>query len=102
MLALVPPMAAPAQAPPDEMLRPFDKTIDGFGELFRQLSYDEIGTSTIQSRAIAGLANGTLIFSMPGSSGACRTAWDRILIAQLDVRHRPCNFVELIDRFLEA
>ncbi|MEE2890972.1 MAG: molybdenum cofactor biosynthesis protein B [Pseudomonadota bacterium] len=87
---------------PEALAPLFDKTIDGFGELFRQLSYDEIGTSTIQSRAIAGLANGTLIFSMPGSSGACRTAWDRILIAQLDVRHRPCNFVELIDRFLEA
>lgn len=86
-----------------EALEPlFDKTIEGFGELFRQLSYDEIGTSTIQSRATAGLANATLVFCMPGSSGACRTAWDRILVSQLDVRHRPCNFVELIDRFLEV
>jgi molybdenum cofactor biosynthesis protein B len=80
----------------------FDKTIDGFGELFRQLSYEEIGTSTIQSRAVAGLANGTLIFAIPGSTGACRTAWDRILATQLDIRHRPCNFVELIERFLEV
>lgn len=87
---------------PEALAPLFDKTIDGFGELFRQLSYEEIGTSTIQSRAVAGLANGTLIFSMPGSSGACRTAWDRILVSQLDVRHRPCNFVELIDRFLEV
>ena len=86
-----------------EALEPlFDKTIEGFGELFRQLSYDEIGTSTIQSRATAGLANATLVFCMPGSSGACRTAWDQILLSQLDVRHRPCNFVELIDRFLEV
>ena len=87
---------------PEALVPLFDKTIDGFGELFRQLSFEEIGSSTIQSRAVAGLANGTLVFCMPGSSGACRTAWDRILIGQLDVRHRPCNFVELIDRFLEA
>ena len=87
---------------PEALLPLFDKTIDGFGELFRQLSYEEIGTSTIQSRAVAGLAGSTLIFCMPGSSGACRTAWDRILVNQLDVRFRPCNFVELIDRFLEA
>ena len=86
-----------------EALEPlFDKTIEGFGELFRQLSYDEIGTSTIQSRATAGLANATLVFCMPGSSGACRTAWDQRLRSQLDGRHRPCNFVELIDRFLEV
>ena len=76
-----------------EALQPlFDCNIDGFGELFRQVSYEEIGTSTIQSRAVAGLANQTLIFCMPGSTGACRTAWDRILGEQLDSRHRPCNF----------
>ncbi len=79
----------------------FDKHIDGFGELFRQLSFDEIGTSTIQSRALGGLANGTLVFCLPGSSGACRTGWNRILQNQLDSRHRPCNFVELIPRFRE-
>ncbi len=83
-----------------EALRPlFDKTIDGFGELFRQVSYAEIGSSTIQSRAIAGLANGTLIFAMPGSTGACRTAWDEILGKQLDVNFKPCNFAELLPRF---
>jgi len=70
----------------------FDKTVDGFGELFRQVSYADIGTSTIQSRAIAGLANGTVIFCMPGSTGACKTAWS-IIESQLDASHRPCNFV---------
>lgn len=70
----------------------FDKTIDGFGELFRQLSYDDIGTSTIQSRAIAGFANNTVLFAMPGSTGACTLAWTGILSEQLDSRHRPCNF----------
>jgi len=76
-----------------EALRPlFDNAIEGFGELFRQVSYEEIGTSTIQSRAVAGLANQTLIFCMPGSTGACRTGWNRILAEQLDSRHRPCNF----------
>ena len=85
-----------------EALRPlFDKVIDGFGELFRHLSYLEIGTSTVQSRAIAGLANATLIFALPGSSGACRTAWEGILSAQLNASHKPCNFVELIPRFKE-
>ena len=74
----------------------FDKTIDGFGELFRQLSYADIGTSTVQSRALAGLANETLVFCMPGSTGACRTAWDQILCEQLDSRHRPCNFVGVL------
>ena len=76
----------------------FDKKIQGFGELFRQLSYEEIATSTIQSRVTAGVANGTYIFCLPGSSGACRTAWDRILAAQLDLRSKPCNFAELIPR----
>jgi molybdopterin adenylyltransferase len=86
-----------------EAVRPLlDKTIDGFGELFRQLSFDEIGTSTIQSRALGGLANGTLVFCLPGSTGACRTGWSRILSAQLDVDQRPCNFVELIPRFKET
>ena len=79
----------------------FDKKIQGFGELFRQLSYEEIATSTIQSRVTAGVANGTYIFSLPGSSGACRTAWDRILAAQLDLRSKPCNFAELIPRLRE-
>ena len=68
--------------------------IDGFGELFRQLSYQEIGSSTIQSRAFAGLTNGTIIFCMPGSPGACRTAWEGIIEQQLDNRHKPCNFVD--------
>lgn len=71
----------------------FDKTVVGFGELFRQVSYEEIGTSTIQSRATAGLANRTLIFCLPGSTGACTTAWSKIIVDQLDARHRPCNFV---------
>jgi molybdenum cofactor biosynthesis protein B len=71
----------------------FDKTIDGFGELFRQLSYEEIGTSTIQSRALAGFANKTLIFCLPGSTGACKTAWTGIIKEQLDSSHKPCNFI---------
>lgn len=71
----------------------FDKTVVGFGELFRQVSYAEIGTSTIQSRATAGLANRTLIFCLPGSTGACTTAWEKIIKDQLDARHKPCNFV---------
>jgi len=76
-----------------EALKPlFDQCIEGFGELFRQLSYEEIGTSTVQSRALAGLANKTLVFCLPGSTGACRTGWNRILEEQLDSRHRPCNF----------
>ncbi len=78
-----------------EAVRPlFDKTVDGYGELFRQISYGDIGTSTIQSRALAGFANGTIIFVMPGSNNACRTAWEKIIREQLDSRHRPCNFVE--------
>ena len=76
-----------------EALRPlFDQVIEGFGELFRHLSFDEIGSSTVQSRALAGLANQTLVFCLPGSTGACRTGWERILKEQLDSRHRPCNF----------
>ena len=73
-----------------------DKELTGFGEVFRNLSYDEIGTSTIQSRAIAGVANGHYIFCVPGSSGACRTAWDKLISAQLDYRTRPCNLVEVM------
>lgn len=77
-----------------EALEPlFDKTIDGFGELFRYLSIKDIGTSTVQSRALAGLANRTLIFCLPGSTGACKTAWQGILTEQLDSRFKPCNFV---------
>lgn len=70
-----------------------DKQVDGFGELFRQISVSDIGTSTVQSRALAGLANATLVCCLPGSTNACRTAWDGILGEQLDARHRPCNFV---------
>lgn len=81
---------------PEAMLPLFDKTIEGFGELFRQISYEEIGTSTIQSRAIAGLANKTLIFCLPGSTGACRTAWKGVIAEQLDASHKPCNFVEML------
>lgn len=78
---------------PEALAPLFDKTIEGFGELFRQLSFDEIGSSTLQSRCLAGLANKTLIFCLPGSTGACRTGWNRILKEQLDSRHKPCNFV---------
>jgi molybdenum cofactor biosynthesis protein B len=86
---------------PEAIAPLLDKQIEGFGELFRALSFDEIGPSTIQSRAVAGLANGTFIFCLPGSSGACRTAWDKILKPQLDHRTRPCNFAQLIPRLLE-
>ncbi|MFO1370935.1 MAG: molybdenum cofactor biosynthesis protein B [Candidatus Competibacteraceae bacterium] len=85
-----------------EAVRPLlDKEITGFGELFRMLSWEEIGASTLQSRALGGLANATFIFCLPGSTGACRTGWDRILQAQLDGRTRPCNFVELLPRLRE-
>ena len=86
---------------PEAIAPLLDKTIEGFGEIFRVLSYEEIKTSTLQSRALAGVANGTYVFCLPGSSGACRTAWDRIIAAQLDYRTRPCNLVELIPRLLE-
>ncbi len=80
-----------------EALKPlFDKNIEGFGELFRQISYEEIGTSTVQSRAVAGVANRTLVFAMPGSTNACKTAWDKIICEQLDARHKPCNFVQMV------
>lgn len=85
-----------------EAIRPLlDREIPGFGELFRHYSLAEIGNSTLQSRAFAGLANATLIFALPGSTGACRTAWDRILMDQLDARTGPCNFVSLMPRFHE-
>lgn len=86
---------------PEALTPLFDKTIDGFGELFRQVSYEEIGASTIQSRCIGGLANATLVFALPGSSNAVRTGWEKILAPQLDINTRPCNFVELIPRFRE-
>lgn len=78
-----------------------DKQIDGFGEMFRSLSYPDIGTSTLQSRALAGVANGTYIFVLPGSAGACATGWDQLICHQLDYRTRPCNLVELMPRLLE-
>lgn len=81
---------------PEALAPLFDKTIDGFGEVFRALSLTEIGSSTVQSRALAGMANGTVIFCMPGSTGACRTAWEGILRDQLDSEHRPCNFVGVL------
>lgn len=81
---------------PEAVMPLFDKQIEGYGELFRQLSYEQIGTSTIQSRAVAGVANRTVIFCMPGSTGACRMAWDGIIREQLDARHKPCNFVEMV------
>lgn len=86
-----------------EAVRPLlDKEIEGFGEMFRSLSYDTIGTSTLQSRALAGVANGTYIFCLPGSSGACAEGWDRLINHQLDYRTRPCNLVELMPRLLET
>ncbi len=78
---------------PEAVAPLLDKTVEGFGELFRQISFQQIGTSTIQSRALAGLANGTIIFCLPGSTNACRTGWDDIISAQLDSRQGPCNFV---------
>lgn len=79
----------------------YEKAIPGFGELFRWLSYQKIGTSTIQSRATAGVAGGTYLFALPGSTGAVKDAWDEILVFQLDARFRPCNFAELIGRLRE-
>ncbi len=86
---------------PEAFARVIEKDIPGFGELFRWLSYQKIGTSTIQSRAMAGVAAGTYLFALPGSSGAVKDAWDGILATQLDNRHRPCNFVELMPRLQE-
>lgn len=87
---------------PEALVPLFDKTIVGFGELFRQVSYDEIGASTLQSRAVAGIANATLVFALPGSRNAVRTGWEKILRAQLDSTFRPCNLAELIPRFREG
>ena len=81
---------------PEALAPLFDKTIDGFGEVFRSLSHTEIGSSTVQSRALAGLSNDTVIFCMPGSTGACRTAWEGVLRDQLDSEHKPCNFVGVL------
>jgi len=83
---------------PEVTAKLFDKSIPGFGELFRTLSYDEIGSSTIESRADAGIANGTIVFNLPGSPGACRLAMDNIILQQLDARTRPCNLVTLLPR----
>ena len=80
----------------------FDKTLEGFGETFRAISFAEIGTSTMQSRAVAGVANGTYLFCLPGSTGACRTGWDRLIKEQLDYRTRPCNLAELMPRLMET
>jgi molybdenum cofactor biosynthesis protein B len=86
---------------PEAFDRVMEKRIEGFGELFRMLSYQKIGTSTMQSRALGGVAGGTYLFALPGSTGAVKDAWDDILVAQLDNRHRPCNLVELMPRLQE-
>ena len=86
---------------PEALLPLLDKQMPGFGELFRAISFEEIGTSSLQSRAFAGLANGTFVFALPGSTSACRTAWERILGAQLDARTRPCNLATLRPRLKE-
>ncbi|MDX9859651.1 MAG: molybdenum cofactor biosynthesis protein B [Rhodospirillales bacterium] len=86
---------------PEAFAEVVEKDIPGFGELFRMLSYKKIATSTIQSRATAGVAGGTYLFAIPGSPGACKDAWDDILVHQLDSRHKPCNFVELMPRLME-
>ena len=86
-----------------EAIRPLlDKEMPGFGELFRVLSFEEIGTSSLQSRAFAGLANGTFLFALPGSTSACRTAWEKLISAQLDARTRPCNLAALTPRLRET
>ena len=87
---------------PEAVAPLLDKVIDGFGETFRHLSYQTIGTSTLQSRALAGVANGTYVFCLPGSSGACKDAWTQLIEAQLDYRTRPCNLVELMPRLRES
>lgn len=86
---------------PEALLPLLDKEMPGFGELFRAISFDEIGTSTLQSRAFAGLANGTFVFALPGSTSACRTAWEKIIVTQLDARTRPCNLATLRPRLKE-
>ena len=87
---------------PEALLPLLDKTMPGFGELFRAISFEEIGTSSLQSRAFAGLANGTFLFALPGSTSACRTAWERIIRNQLDARTRPCNLATLRPRLNES
>ncbi len=87
---------------PEAFREVFEKEIPGFGELFRWISFQKIGTSTIQSRATAGVAGGTYLFCLPGSTGACKDAWDGILASQLDSRFRPCNFVDLMPRLTES
>lgn len=86
---------------PEAVTPLFDRTIDGFGELFRWLSYEDVGTSTIASRAVAGIANATFIFCLPGSTNACRTGWHKLIESQLDARNRPCNLTELLPRLKE-
>ncbi|PCI48272.1 MAG: molybdenum cofactor biosynthesis protein B [Alphaproteobacteria bacterium] len=86
---------------PEVFHKLYDKEIEGFGEIFRLTSYKLIGTSTIQSRATGGVANGTYMFALPGSNGACRDGWDNILKEQLDIRFRPCNFAEMMPRLIE-
>ncbi len=86
---------------PEAFAEVYEKEIPGFGEIFRMLSFEKIRTSTIQSRATAGIADGTYLFALPGSPGACKDAWDGILVQQLDSRHKPCNFVELMPRLKE-
>jgi len=86
---------------PEAVMPLLDKVIDGFGEMFRVISYDIIGTSTMQSRALAGVANGTFIFCLPGSTGASKDGWSKLISAQLDYRTQPCNLVELMPRLLE-
>ena len=86
---------------PEALAKVREKDIPGFGELFRWISYQKIKTSTVQSRACAGVANGTYLFALPGSTGACKDGWDEILVHQLDIRHKPCNFVELMPRLKE-
>tara|TARA_B100001123_G_scaffold338638_1_gene383325 strand:+ start:646 stop:1179 length:534 start_codon:yes stop_codon:yes gene_type:complete len=86
---------------PEAVISIADKKIEGFGELFRQISYKKIGTSTIQSRALGVIVKGVYVFCLPGSPNACKDAWDDILINQLDIRYRPCNFIELIPRLNE-
>jgi molybdenum cofactor biosynthesis protein B len=86
---------------PEAFEQVYEKKIEGFGEMFRYISFQKIGVSTIQSRATAGVAGGTYLFALPGSPGACRDGWDEILKSQLDYRHRPCNFVELLPRLEE-
>ena len=87
---------------PEAVTPLLDRTIEGFGELFRWLSYEEVGTSTIASRAIAGVANGTFVFCLPGSTNACKTGWNKIIESQLDSRNRPCNLSELLPRLMES